>query len=204
MTDKIPTAREQSIALRPDDPKWPSCLAAAEIRYRLKWARSQNRFWYYDRASRQPTADDPTWRSRRWPWFGGDEYGRKTIVIPIPFHGEFVWAFWTWKGVEDDEMRQQTMNFAAVEANREREFESTFILVDEDVFVDVKHDLDDCDLKWTMYYEGDPEDGIPCAAYPLDWNTLRLYPIDSVEAMVTVRVEVDKIGTGIKNMSGNK
>lgn len=84
-------------------------LDAARIRYRIAWARSMKRVWYYDRASRQPTAEDPTWRSSPWPWFGDDEYGRKTIVLPIPFHGQLVWAFWTWTDKEADEVREQTM-----------------------------------------------------------------------------------------------
>lgn len=200
MIGETPTPREQSLALS-SDPEWPRALDDAWNRMLLKWARSQKRFWYYDRASRQPDADEPDWRSPRLPWFGGDEYGRKTIVIPIPFHGALVWAFWTWKGAEDNEMRTQEWDLEIKDKARPRLFEDTLILVEEYPFVDVKHNLDDCDLRWTMHVEGDEEILIECAVYPLDWNTLRLYPVYGEDVTVTVRIEVGEVGTGIQHLS---
>lgn len=44
------------------------------------------RFWKYSRESWEPLF--------RWfPYFGGDEWGRKTIVLPIPFSGYLVFAY---------------------------------------------------------------------------------------------------------------
>ena len=180
-----------------DDPENISEFERAQISYRLKWARSQKRFWYFDRASRQPTAEDPDWRSRWWPWFGSDEYGRKNLVFPIPFHGEIVWAFWTWKDEESNEMRDQTWEHETYELIRSKEFEDNYDLHHDAPFVDVRHNLDDCDLRWSMRYADDPEETVICAAYPMDWHTLRLYPIDDTDVTVTVRVEVAPIGTGI-------
>lgn len=75
----------------------------------LHWARRKPRLWWYTKESRQRLPDDPPdWRSSRLPWFAGDEYGRKTLVLPIPFSGEVVWAFWTWTDEDCDESRRQT------------------------------------------------------------------------------------------------
>lgn len=188
MTEEIPTAREQTLA-RSDDPMWPEFVYAAEKRFRRQWARSQSRFWYDKRA-------DCVGR-KRLPWFGGDEYGRKTLVIPIPFHGDFHWAFWTWTGKEDDAAREQTWEHEIFEKVRPRVYEKTFVYVNEYPHINVDHMLDDCDLRWTMYLEGDPTETIDCAAYPMDWCTLRLFPIDLEDTTVTVRVEVGDIGTGL-------
>lgn len=202
MTDEeaLP-AREQSLVLS-DSPQWPSCLDAAELRYRVKWARSKKRFWYNKRADciARPGED---FQRKRLPWFGGDEYGRKTLVIPIPFHGDFNWAFWTWTGAEDHEMREQTWKSEIREMTRPKSFQETYTM-SADIPLNVQHKLDDIDLRWTMYYEDAPEDTIPCAAYPLDWNTLRLYPIESVDTAVTVRVEIAKLGSGIKCMTEDR
>lgn len=47
-----------------------------------------SRLWTYSRDEWQP--------EHRWLlYWGGDEYGRKTIVLPIPFAGYLVWAYRT-------------------------------------------------------------------------------------------------------------
>lgn len=60
-----------------------------------------DRTWTYSRETWCPP--------HRWlPYFGGDEYGRRTIVLPIPFGGYLVWAFWTCSCAFCDEVRAQT------------------------------------------------------------------------------------------------
>jgi len=59
------------------------------------------RFWSYPRDRWEP--------KYRWvPYRGADEYGRLTIVVPIPFGGYLVWAFWTCRCAECDDERAQT------------------------------------------------------------------------------------------------
>lgn len=198
IAEETPSAREQSLAWS-DSPEWPEALSRAESRYLLKWARSQGRLWYHKRATWVGLPGED-FKRKRLPWFGNDEYGRKTIVLPIPFHGNLVWAFWTWKGKDDDHVRKETHNDEISQATRPKVFEDTFILVGEFPFVDVNHNLDDCDLRWTMHAEGDPEELIKCAVYPLDWQTLRMYPVYETETTVTVRVEVGEVGTGRRHL----
>lgn len=154
-----------------------------------KAARRESRWWYYDRASRRDS-NDPTWRSRWWPWFGNEEYGRKTVVLPIPFHGEVVFAFWTWTDAEADEIRRSTYTEKALDLLRPRAYERTYMWTPELLYLDVKHDLDDIDISWSLYLEGDNTQTIRCAFLSLGYNAFRIYPqyLDSVTA-VTVRVE---------------
>lgn len=55
-------------------------------------------------------ADRRPWLSRSmdWkplPWFGGDEWCRRTLVLPIPLLGSLIVPLWTCRGCEvcDDE-----------------------------------------------------------------------------------------------------
>lgn len=59
------------------------------------------RFWTYSREGWSP---DHRWR----PYRGGDEWGRNTVVLPIPFGGYLVIAYRTCKCLDCDEMREQT------------------------------------------------------------------------------------------------
>lgn len=46
------------------------------------------RIWFYRHGGWLPQ-----WQQYLVPGFGGDEYGRKTIVIHIPMIGFLVWAY---------------------------------------------------------------------------------------------------------------
>lgn len=60
-----------------------------------------NRFWTYSRDEWEP--------KRRWlPSIGGDEYGRRTLVVAIPFSGYLVWAYRTCHCNECTFVRMQT------------------------------------------------------------------------------------------------
>ena len=157
----------------------------------LKAARREPRWWYYNRASRRDP-DDPTWRSPWWPSFSGDEYGRKTIVLPIPFHGEWVFAFWTWKGEEDDASRLQTYTCEQEERLRPHAYEKTVLWMKELQYIDVKHELDEVDISWSMFLEGDVTEVVQCAFLSLGYNAIRLYPQDLGEDFSTVTVRVER------------
>jgi hypothetical protein len=47
------------------------------------------------------------------PYFASDEYGRRTIVLPVPFSGYVVIAFWTCHCVDCEGAREQTARFEA-------------------------------------------------------------------------------------------
>lgn len=52
------------------------------------------------------------WLPRRWNWvlphLGADEYGRRTLVQHVPPFGFLVWAFWTCRCEDCDEVRAET------------------------------------------------------------------------------------------------
>lgn len=53
----------------------------------------KSRFWTYTRESTDP--------KHRWiPWLGSDEWGRRTLVLPIPFAGYLVTALW-WSACDE-------------------------------------------------------------------------------------------------------
>jgi hypothetical protein len=56
-----------------------------EIPYELP---VKSRFWVYSREECDPPR-------RWWPYIGGDEWDRWTVVLPIPFGGYLVTALWT-------------------------------------------------------------------------------------------------------------
>lgn len=65
-----------------------------------------SRFWTYTRESWMP---EYRWR----PYQGADEYGRRTLVLPIPFGGYLVVAYWTCHCFDCTEMREQTARWEA-------------------------------------------------------------------------------------------
>jgi hypothetical protein len=66
------------------------------------------RFWTYSRESWTP--------KHRWlPYRGSDEYGRLTIVLPIPFNGYLVVAYRTCHCSDCDLAREQTAQWKAEE-----------------------------------------------------------------------------------------
>lgn len=62
-----------------------------------------DRVWLYARG---------TWAGRL-PSLGGDEYGRRTLVLPIPFGPVLVIAYRTCRCAECDEVREQTERWRA-------------------------------------------------------------------------------------------
>jgi hypothetical protein len=61
-----------------------------------------DRVWLYN--------DPGAWEwGRRVACFGGDEYGRLTLVVRMPGGRALVWAFWTCRCSDCDEMRAQTL-----------------------------------------------------------------------------------------------
>jgi len=64
---------------------------------------SRRRIWYHGYNSWQPN-----WYFYLLPYRGGDEYGRRTLTIPIHPAGFFTIAYWTCKCEECDAMRAQT------------------------------------------------------------------------------------------------
>lgn len=43
----------------------------------------------------------------RWPSLGSDEYGRRTLVLPLPRERALVWAYWTCRCSDCDDARTQ-------------------------------------------------------------------------------------------------
>lgn len=63
------------------------------------------RFWTYPRRTWQPEG-----RNRwGWPYRGGDEWGRRTVVVGFWFVGCLVWAYWTCHCPDCREAREETM-----------------------------------------------------------------------------------------------
>jgi thiol-disulfide isomerase/thioredoxin len=62
------------------------------------------RFWTYPRSEWDPE----WWHKAGVPYFGGDEWGRRTIVVGFWFVGYLVWAWRTCWCPECHEMREQT------------------------------------------------------------------------------------------------
>lgn len=56
---------------------------------------------------------DPEWWYYIFPYRGEDEYGRRTLVIPIHPFGFLVWAFRTCYCPECSEIREQTARWEA-------------------------------------------------------------------------------------------
>lgn len=67
------------------------------------------RFWWYPRGEWLPNH----WWRYLVPERGGDEYGRRTLVIPFMPFGWLVWAFRTCKCPDCVETRAQTARFEA-------------------------------------------------------------------------------------------
>lgn len=62
------------------------------------------RFWIYSKRSWDPR----WWHKLGVPYLGGDEWGRRTVVIGLWFLGYVVWAWRTCHCPECDEMREQS------------------------------------------------------------------------------------------------
>ena len=67
----------------------------------LAWARKQNRFWSYSEDNWQP-------KYPLLPYFGGDEYGRRTVVLWVGPRRWVVWAFWACTDDFCSAIREQT------------------------------------------------------------------------------------------------
>lgn len=80
---------------------WPD-RSVAGFDGTVRSARRRPRYWFYGRGE---------WGHWR-PTFGSDEYGRKTLAIPLGFGCAFIWAFWTWTDTDANQMRQQTVEWA--------------------------------------------------------------------------------------------
>ncbi len=65
--------------------------------------RRPGRLWRYRYGSWSPS-----WWNWIWPYPGGDEYGRRTLVFHVPFVGFVAVAYWTCKCQDCDEAREQT------------------------------------------------------------------------------------------------
>lgn len=69
----------------------------------LRAARSQHRWWLYRGG----------WSSEgALLMVGNDEYGRRTLCVPLPRHRAIVWAFWTCTCEDCHAMREQTYRWA--------------------------------------------------------------------------------------------
>lgn len=76
----------------------------AKIRY--EWGEPYTqRFWWYSYADW-----DPHWIRYLIPEIGGDEWGRNTLVVHVPFCGFLVWAYRTCYCDDCVETREQTEN----------------------------------------------------------------------------------------------
>lgn len=78
------------------------------------------RFWTYTRDGWDPR----WWHKAGWPYFGGDEWGRRTVVIGLWCVGYLVVALWTCWCVDCHLGRAQTYDDAREslqEASRQRD-----------------------------------------------------------------------------------
>lgn len=53
----------------------------------------------------------PHWIHYIWPERGADEFGRRTVVFPVPGFGWLVWAYRTCHCEDCDDLRAQTERF---------------------------------------------------------------------------------------------
>jgi hypothetical protein len=71
------------------------------------------RFWWYRYRN---------WTPRWWEWAlpgrGGDEFGRRTLIIHVPFKGFLVWAYRTCHCADCVEARTLTGRWQAYEAEQ--------------------------------------------------------------------------------------
>ncbi|MER7331804.1 MULTISPECIES: hypothetical protein [unclassified Micromonospora] len=69
------------------------------------------RLWLYHR-----DAWDPAWHQKLgFPYLGGDEWGRRTVVIGLRFVGYLVWAWRTCWCQECHDVREQTYRLLATD-----------------------------------------------------------------------------------------
>ena len=68
---------------------------------------NMNRLWRYKYGSWLPE-----WYRYIFPDFrGNDEYGRRTMVIHVPFVGFLVWAYWTCHCEDCEAVREEGLRF---------------------------------------------------------------------------------------------
>lgn len=67
----------------------------------MRGHESGSRVWFYERGQ---------WKGKR-PRLSSDEYGRRTLVLPIPFGPTAIIALYTCRCADCDESREQTTYF---------------------------------------------------------------------------------------------
>lgn len=68
----------------------------------MKLSRGRIWFWWYH------DTNWTGWKHFFLPWMGGDEFGRRTVVLPIHPFGWAIVALWTCYCEDCTEVREQT------------------------------------------------------------------------------------------------
>lgn len=66
--------------------------------------KQPSRVWTYSRQAWTPGG----WERWGWPYRGGDEWGRRTVVVGLWFVGYLVVAYWTCRCEDCDEARRES------------------------------------------------------------------------------------------------